>query len=440
MIVAAFTATVVLVMDSVTTAAMQTHRIAHSLQLDAAEASMQLLLCDDALTWLDAGAPGSGDRGALRARDARLGNLVSWGTGLNLQSITRSEPTGTFFAKGVLLSARPGGNATHPLEVFSGVAIDLGLSLAINGSYLGSVSLYPVLTLRETPACDVGFISAGVFHPASDSTPISVNGTAYLPVGADSGAAAGKLTAGRLVAPALPDALAGISSDRRVNPLFRGSWGWPTLPDLAAPINLPGAPAPQGYFHGAGATLSIQATGLDGATISGVSYREFPSGGPKRLVITLADLPGDLTRLYVNCESLDARTKGIVVIGDPSNGVSVARSIGTNGGVWLWGDNHQPVAIGSPYGQWTLTDANWTETAGNGLPALHLTWAGHIFSPVTTTFNTPQTGAGAQLILNGSLTAGPCEGDLSAISITQQAASPLRQLVERVAYLYHFNP
>lgn len=439
MIIAGFTATVVLALTMASTAALQTHRVAHALRQDIVEATSQQVMGEDMLTWMDNGALPASNQQALRVRDERLADLFDWGTSMEMSTVSRGEPIEALFAKGVLLSAKPGGNPTHPMESLSGASRAISYSLDLSDSYLGSITLPASLTLRETPACDVAFISAGVFQPTVASIPLTVVGVAYLPYGAGAAAEPGKLTADRLVSSSLPPALNGASAKRHVNSLYRGSWGTPSLADIASPVNLGGTAAPQSYFNGVDRTISIQEAGMMGAPIAGVAYRAFPDGGPRRLVVTLAALPPSVVRLYINCESPDTRTNGIVIIGDPSLAPGVTRTIGTNGNVWLWGDNNQPVAIGTIAGQWTLTDNAWAEDSTGGLPPLNLAWAGHLFSPVSTVFSTPQSDPGARLNLNGSLTAGTCTGDLTAMTITQQEGSPLRQLVERIAYLYHFN-
>lgn len=441
LIIAGFTAALMIAVIAVASAAFQTHRLNSAIRADMASATIKQVVAEDSLAWADSGAGPVSDILSTQARDVRFKEMAQWAGSATVRDISRGNPTAQIFSSAATLSSSPGGNPSHPFESLSGTITTLGLTVVADEPYAGELNLTPSIDMRETPACDIAFIAAGKFKPDALSIPITVNGIAYFPYGVDNAAEAGKLTASRVVATSVPPAYSAVAARTHVNPVYRGSWGFGSALLLASPSNLYGAGAQLGYFNRAELTLSIQAEAMLGDVTSGIVYRAFPSdGSTKRVVITLADLPPGVTRIYVNCEGPIERLGGIVLIGDPSVGAGVVRSIATNGAVWLYGDNNQPVAVANESGAWNLTDTNWTEDGSGSFPDLNLAWAGHLFSPGLCRFDTIQLGPTARLNVNGSLTVGTnCEGNISAITVTGQDASPLRYFVERVAYCYLLN-
>lgn len=440
LIVIGFTTMTVLAVSAVSSAALQSQKIAAGLRKDIAQSSLRAPIVDDIMAWLTAGAPGPADAQALRARDDRLKLLAHWGTGIRMQEVTRGQFSRLPFAKGQVFAASPGGNSAHPFDALFGTMETISYSIGLSDDYLGEIPVSHSITVRETPACDIAFIAAERFSPAGNDIPITVNGIAAFPKGISSAAALGRLTANRIVASEMPAAFKDAALIHHANPMFQMSWGVPAPRYLASASNLAGAPSAQSYFDQAEVTLGVQSFGIIGRQIDGVELREFPENGPRRVVINLSVLPADVSRIYINCEGPSERDNGIVVIGDAGADRGIVRSIATNGRVWLWGDNNQPVAIASERGEWTLTDGDWSEASGASAPDLDLVWTGHLFSPGATNFTSPQAGTASQFTINGSLTAaGRVSGDVSGITINQQLASPLRQSVERVAYVYRLD-
>ncbi len=438
---------VVVAIEATTAAAFHTQALVSSLRRTQVSTATRQVISEDAINQLDTGTLFSTASSSVATRDARLSASFAWVGGLSVKNITHTAPSAVPFIKGAVLTANPGTTFTHPLDVFSGTTYEVGGSLTVSESYAGDLVLGPRLVIRETPCCDIGFVAATTYAPSNGSIPISINGTAYLPFGAAQSAGGAKLAATRLVSSASVAGTRVTGTQINTNAIYRGSWGSPAA-RFAAASNQPGLLAAQSYFDQANWVVTVQGGAAFHVPAAGVTYRAFPDGGPpdvngihpgpvgpKRLVIDLAALSLGATKLYVNCVSAADATNGIVVIGDNGGPAGPIRTVATNGAVWLWKNNTQPVALASQSGAWTLTDSTWSES-GVGGAQLSLTWAGHLFSPAATTIVTPQSTT-PQFTLQGSLTAaGDCTGNLSLLAIQQVSGSPLRQLVERVAYIY----
>lgn len=395
--------------------------------------------------WADArtelangGSFASADNGAAVRLD-RITGLLSVPAGNlgapgYLPDLTFGDLGTTLFSKANPLGPSPAG-AVHPLLACAGFSHRQMITGSASPSpRVRSADFSFALGLREAPVTEVAFFCTDSYLAGGTNVAVTVNGTAVFPRGFVGGDGVTVLAASTLVATS--GTVGGLVTSGRpfISPLYQTTLRMEPASVLFAPANLVGMAASQGYFDQATAVASVVAGTLYNAP-AGVVLRPFPGlTGPKRVVVTLNSLTGVGTRLFVAFASAADRANGVVVIGDGGTPAGSNKSVGTNGALWLWGNNTQAVLVGTNYGVVRLNDGTWSES-GPGQPALSLAWTGHIAAVGPTVWTTSQAAGGSLLVVNGSvLTGQPTGSGVAALTVNQITGSNLQNQAARFLF------
>lgn len=373
----------------------------------------------------------TGELGATESpsdhRSQVLQSLLTWSIpGANSVTAVFTAPTwvgGSAYSKDNTLTTGLDPLGAHPLGSLAACAAVAVTEVSYDDNgYLGPRSQQVQMPLREIPTSEVAYVAAAPVVPSQSSVSVNVVGTALLASGIEDDGGPNRITATTLVAPFGTVASGAVVGSRVfIDPTFRPSWGM-TPAQLAE--NKPGISAVgsrQGYFSTAKRTVTLLNGKLSNGPVSGVALAKVVDG-TSRVTVTLTNLPGSESSLYINCVTSTDIEAGVVIIG--SGFAGPARIIATNGQLWLSGNNVQPVIAATSSGFVTLSDG------GGG--TLAQDWTGYILSPTATQWQTPQAGLAHQLTVRGTVfTGGANTGNIQTITILGLSGGPLGSVSDR---------
>jgi len=407
--------------------AYQVHLLRKQREIDCQSANLITVAEIEAVSRLHSQGGLGADAAHADQRKAHIRELVTWmqpsATRVDALFVAPSWPDASPFSKSNTLSADHDPLGIHPLGLLYSCSAESETTISLDdGGYLGPRSQTVNLVVREIPSSELEYIAGEKVTPSQSTVSVTVNGTALLADGFEDDGAPTRLSATNLIAPFGNTANGGVSGSRiLIDPVLRPTWGVAPLEIASNRPAVSDLGKRQSYFSGATRVITLMGGKLSNAPAAGVALSRLVDA-VDRVTVKLADLAGTETAIYINCISTNDIAAGVVIVGSPFAGTP--RVIATNGSLWLSGNNTAEAILATSSGKIKLTD-------GSG-GSLSQSWAGYILSPAATVWETPQSGAGHQLTVQGTVfTHGANTGNLSTLVINKLSGSALSGLSDR---------